>query len=374
MTMRSGISTAEISIRWPSRSKAPPVVFETDEASPVTYESDGPPDRRDREGGEWGVVEKEPPDPRELVHPVYLDLPMLASFDAALNPLKDVRGADTVTDANKAALEASLEAKGALLAASMKAGAKGSLGQESSTQSEYEFVFQRTDASLFNHIRTQLAGRVWMLPEVASGDPPDNHRIEVGQLVEMRGQILANPLDRLLENYDRVLPWAGLQPHAPSKQANDVPRDWRAFGRRSVGSVLNRFVAEKKNDTRLLGIIRDQVASNTVRDLVLRIEGEPPRWAVLVVANRYFTRETADYVLDGEFTVLGKVTRVFHEGARVKITRRTALGSMPEDRAKQFLARLRSDLLETGGALPDARMRSLVPLPAVQIVPLAIFV
>jgi len=127
--------------------------------------------------------------------------------------------------------------------------------------------------------------------------------------------------------------------------------------------------------------MRADLQQARVRDLLMWSDEHPKVRVVLVVSTELFTPRTADYLRDGEFTVLGEVTRVVDQNAELDLTRRTALGIAP-DKARDLVRKFEAESRPFVG--PQKRRRdgdelteptpSTISGPAIQLVPLAIFV
>lgn len=148
----------------------------------------------------------------ELVHPVYLDASMLVSFSAALN--EGVSFESEVMERMQAAQEREGEASGRLsfsgLAAVFGLGADvsgRSRRQRSSEEGrETRVLRQHSEASLFNLLRHRLLSekRVTVVT-------PDTILAELapGQLVAVSGEVLGNPLAKILETLAAIAPFLG---------------------------------------------------------------------------------------------------------------------------------------------------------------------
>jgi hypothetical protein len=97
------------------------------------------------------------------------------------------------------------------------------------------------------------------------------------------------------------------------------------------------------------------------------IEG-PGLRAVLTMASEFFTPETAEYLRAGEFTAVGKVTRVLRGEDEISLVRRTVLGAAGAEVARDVVVKS----VEEGSFRVDT-FDPIIKPPAVQILPLAVF-
>lgn len=277
----------------------------------------------------------------ELVHPVYLDVPMLVSFVAAVEG--GVAFGSEETEKGATAQDRSREVAGRtkagfpLLGALVGMDASGRYGRRDQEQEskETKIVRQHTEASLFNLLRHELEreGRITM---IESKDQLEE--LEVGQLVEISGEIVGNPLEQMLELFLQILPYLGYDVEEltkpkkqKQKQANrENPRSGnparRAAANESLGNQGggNQDELSQEDIFGLFATMRQDLDKSSIRDLVLL--GEKDLRAVLTLSTEFLTGTAAEYLLGGRFSVVGKLTRVLNEGESINLTRRTALG------------------------------------------------
>jgi hypothetical protein len=90
---------------------------------------------------------------------------------------------------------------------------------------------------------------------------------------------------------------------------------------------------------------------------------------VLTVSTEYFTDATREFLREGEVKVMGKLTRILSNDEQINLSRRTLFG-ITGDNTAQSITRLFSED-------PNITFKTANPLvsgPAVQILPMAIFV
>ncbi len=314
----------------------------------------------------------------ELIHPVYLDTPMMVSFVAALEG--GVAYGDERTHRLLTATDRDREAGGRfgipLLSSLLSLDMSGRLAAKDHHEGaeEVKVVRRHTEASLFNLLRHRLVADSQIL---AVTDRTQLAQTTPGQLVEVSGDVVGNPLEQLFNLMRRILPYMGLDEEELRK-----PRKAKVGNRRS-GNPAKRAQAEQRQqgraDTdetedmsfeeviRMLFIMRDDLDNAAVRDLVLT--GPDDLRAVLTLSTEFLTDQTTDYLLGGRFTVLGKVTSVLAEDETINLTRRTALGVAGPDTARDMVESFTSDnelFVDIGDPIVEA--------PACQILPLALFV
>jgi hypothetical protein len=339
----------------------------------------------------------------ELVHPVYLDVPMMASFYAAL---------DLAIEQEQTSEGGTAGQREGSVGASAKVGLPGLpdfvsplklTAQAEIAESHYHeeslarrSIFQHTEASLFNRLRDSLAKRERILclatPNAGEGDAQGTRRLEVGCLVEVPGQIVRNPLDQILATYARIEPFAGAEESRRRRKQVKPPlfrRMWEAIASApTTETVGERIMNSDPAQAEFVTAMREDLELAGVRDLVMTPDASTGLSVIIVASSEFFSEKTAEYLLDGRFTVLGKVTSVFLDSREtIDLTRRTALGVSGQARAKKVVDQVvkkynlagrrspgRSRLAEAGRPVGPMTAEGAVQAPAIQVLPLAIFV
>lgn len=91
--------------------------------------------------------------------------------------------------------------------------------------------------------------------------------------------------------------------------------------------------------------------------------------AVLTVSSQYFSEATNERLRAGDFTVLGKATRILKDSGSINLARRTMMRVSGQDAAQSMIFAAAESV---GIAREEAN--SIVTAPAIQIVPMAIFI
>ncbi|MCW2919387.1 MAG: hypothetical protein JWN52_7455, partial [Actinomycetia bacterium] len=317
-----------------------------------------------------------------LVHPLYLDESMMISFLAYLEGGVAFEGEETVRSGKTGDRKVDGSGKfkfpliGALIGAEF--GASGSTSRKSEESAEYKAARHHTTASLFNALNAYLHedGLVIKLD-----DPNQLPALKTGQLVEVAGKYRGNPLEEVLALMGQLLSYMNLEEDASPNQEEELTA---AKAKRSKNPAIRSKAAElaaaeaspklvdeeeenSKAGLRILLKMREDIEKAPVHDLLVRtLTGLQ---AVLTVSSEYFTSATNEYLRAGEFVVLGKVTRILNGDDNINLTRRTVMGVAGPDVSRQLI----KDVTDN----PAFYLESTDPIisaPAVQILPMAIFI
>ncbi len=131
-----------------------------------------------------------------------------------------------------------------------------------------------------------------------------------------------------------------------------------------MGEQFREF--EQSIEMRFVRRMKEELESSPIHDVVLETASGVK--AVLTVSSDYYDAAVAERLSSGDFVVLGKVTRVLREGESINLSRRTVVGKMED---------VSDSVTDTMTNIPGFNLQSTEPFvryPAVQILPMAIFV
>lgn len=324
-----------------------------------------------------------------LAHPVYLDVPMMLSFLAHLEG--GVSTSEEAIERETGARERLLRGRAGFRLKFFTLG-DTDLSTEGSAQRRDESVFEsksqrhHTAASLFNLLYEYLVEDKQL---IALSGPDQLTDLRVGQLVELGGQYLGNPLEDILGFVKSVVPYF-LEQQQVQRDALAAAAE-KAKGTRSqrsgnpakkpaapaspqedLAEALQGVAAQMEDAGQAMGLrlairMAEDIDRVPVHDLLFRsVAGVQ---AVVTASSEYYSSSTNEYLRAGEFRVVGKVTRVVRDDDVINLTRRTVLGAAGSRVAQGAISSLKSG---EGFNLdvPDP----VVPAPAVQVLPMAIFV
>lgn len=361
-------------------------------------------------------------DGETLRYPLYLDVPMMVSFLATLengvsfeekvqtksgNKLQTSRGGEL------GAKVPPIPALSSLLSFDLRG--KLTIDRGSENSEELQMVRQHTEASLFNRLRNLLNA-----PEVDAvarlgNDAAQWETLRIGELVEITGEVIRNPLVEILSLYsrlmepvlvpqqeekrkkitrereelDRTIEARITRKTTPSKtppqrnsQSNASPADQQAVQlleqmlspellEAARREEINKQAAELDQQEQLMQIvrvIRDDVQAAHTQDVLLHLSDLPDHSCVLTLAgNSGFDKRHLDDLLGAELVVLGKVTKILREGETINLLRRSSLGFLSEAMGDELMK-----LRQIQGL--NLRLdRIQIKAPAIQLLPLAIF-
>lgn len=330
----------------------------------------------------------EQPTGYQLAHPVYLDVAMMISFLAYLEG--GVVTHEEATQKEAGAKERILKGR-AGLRARLPWALDAELGSEGSTQRRDEMSLesksarQHTAASLFNLLYEYLTEDDQL---ISLTEPSQLGELRTRQLVELTGEYLGNPLEDILAYVATVYPYVAEQQKAQLDAASETIEQLRKAQR--SGNPAKRAAAQAAGQE--LGVpdpadalaaltqqakegefgvnvalrMAEEIRHVPVHDLLFRVPSG--LHAVLTASSEYYSSEINEYLRAGEFRVIGKVTRIVTGDSTINLTRRTVLGVASPEIAKNLVASLETEDMKL--EVPDP----IVVAPAVQVLPMAIFI
>ncbi|MCA9829284.1 MAG: hypothetical protein R3B97_05840 [Dehalococcoidia bacterium] len=182
-----------------------------------------------------------------------------------------------------------------------------------------------------------------------------------GDFVEFAGELRVNPLSETLKAIGFVL-------DAISVFQNTSGRSTPGGKRQTVASQSLDFREIKRQ----LAAIQQLTDAPTTIDLIGAVLPVRTTTALITTEPEFFVDRSMSAVLDGTFRVVGKVTKVAaDDDAKLSMARGSALSRTGSPKLTEMLEGVIGALEQFGPAEP---LRVEISAPAVQVIPLAIFV
>lgn len=299
----------------------------------------------------------------DLVHPLYLDVPMMISFLAALEGggvafegEESARRSAGDERAREGGGRIGLPAISALFGIDLTG--RLSSGSKEEESRETKVLRRHTEASLFNLLRYRLLSE----ERVRHVSDLSKEEIGPGDLVEFGGEYIGNALQDIVDMFFKLLPYSDIEEEAEKQKKNR-----KKSGNPAVRAAAEQQQAADEGDAmtilRMFRIVHDDLETSKVEDVVLKGTNAQ---AVLTLSRDYLAAETQQQMVSARLHVIGKVSRVLQGSETVNLMRRSALGLMGPEVAEE--------LVESATNLGSVSIgHPIVKAPAVQIQPLAVF-
>lgn len=304
----------------------------------------------------------------ELVHPLYLNAPMMTSFLAALED--GVAFASDVVRKQQRQTETSGsgdQPESALPIASFDFNVRGQLlgSSVAGNTEEVKLLRQHTEASLFIRLRNTLKqGGLYKKLESAE----DYGSVQHSDLIEVSGQIVRSPLREVLDAFSRLGGFLDLVEPAPSRSQGRS--SGRGGGKPSTDTASSAIPPEVRQ---LFGRMKEDLEQSKVLDILMRPDAIPELTVVISLATEYMPEGALDNLLSGRFTILGKVTRKLQASETINLNQRTAFNFLSSESGTSPLDNAFENL-RSSPTLNISQTASIVGAPALQILPLAIYI
>jgi hypothetical protein len=317
-----------------------------------------------------------------LQYPLYLDVPMMISFLAALedgvtyeeNVHRRAQGRQIVS--GEAQARVSLPSLLSVLPFDLRGRLTG--GSATEETEELQLVKRHTEASLFNKLRDALY-RDKIVQELDQSVSNESEIIS-GMIVEAGGVVVRNPLEELLTLLERFRPLMPKSaPNPPSSQQPGRRRGQTQSKSQSSQASMAESADSSSASTPIdlattdpfiiFDWIREDLETSDLTDIVLETDHEFYPRIILTLLKDFGTGLTVDSLLGAEVGVIGKVSAVQTSGNAVNLLRRSILGFMPAEQQEKIFS-------GAGGQLGIASMSKYLEVqpPLIQIMPLAIFI
>jgi hypothetical protein len=239
-----------------------------------------------------------------------------------------------------------------------------------------KFMREHTAASLFNRLRARLKETPDAVKYI--GSPDSFGQLEGCVLAEMRGEIVGNPLNQILDLLSRIGPYIGIQLNDTSATPDVQPSSTRDHlgkgGKPRTTPTKTATPVNVANDdlnvTNFLRILKSEVDGSPVTDLLMQGTGEAK--AILTVNREILSPEVSAYLVGSRVNVLAKVSSILPGGESLNLLRRTAFGYAGRAIAEEMIGNF-DNIMSTSGQVDLALTRAVINGPAIQLLPLAIY-
>lgn len=284
--------------------------------------------------------------------PIYINekivIDMLAIIDDGFSKVSQINSVERNENSNKKIAGSNISS-GSIINKFLKIDFKGDLDNLSAKINKKSISKEKvhTNVSLLSKFRSYLIEKQMLKNRF------DIEQINLGDFVEIEGELQKNPLIDFLEAFIDIYKIA------------DIFVEPSQLGDRKI----NR--EKKENDQKIIKQIRsfsDELKHSGTIDFILSNEkGE----IVLSTQEQYLSNDNISEILGGTFKVLGKVIAICENDTEsINLLRKTTLSIMPEDYLEKMFATFKSDDMKELN-LPEFKTK--IKGPAMIVIPIAIY-
>lgn len=312
----------------------------------------------------------------DLIVPIYIDtnslLDLLASIEGGFSVVEKVTTqsltsrASSVEGTGEVGTEFGIPNVLSLLKINLGLSKSKQSGSEDRQQREAEKY--HTYGSLLFRLREYLDSHD-LIKRLETGEE-DWQEIRVSDFVEIHGAFQPNPLAGSLETFDRLFGilnlLSGDSGRSPKRQGPDKRQPSQP--QQNLASVNPQQLEQIRKFIR--GIL-DDIEQERIRTFVVDVTGLPRHRAVAIMFIDYLRDKTMTEINYKEFYLFGKVVRKIEatDESGIDLLSGTGLRGVGEDVLKQMVDALSS---VRDANLP--KIQTLISGPALEIVPIAVFV
>ncbi len=288
-----------------------------------------------------------------LIIPVYLNqrlvFDLIAMLQDGISTVTRVSSSDDVKSADKQRYGASFGLANAL-SSLLKIDVSGerTKGSEAATQTRLDTERVHTPSSLFQKLRGILSEKGALTKVTAEYKPVP------GDMVEFSTALKRNPLIQTMDTLVKLMELATAFADGPQKNQSKKDQQKEAV---KIKAQIETFMEGLK-------------AGETI-DVV----SDSSEWkykAVITLEQEYLNDPTMSDLVDGQFKVVGKVTRVIPDSNQsVSLLRKTSLSVLPSQTLKAIFDQISQAAASGDFQLPKIECE--IPGPVIQLIPIAIF-
>lgn len=302
---------------------------------------------------------------KDLIVPIYLNtdalLDLVASIEGGFALVEKVNTKISQNQDTERNIQGVIGISGALsnllgLKFDVLKGQKQGSGSETLNESERFHTY----GSLLHRFREYLKQNNLLVDFIDAN--VSKHEITPSDFIELRGNFQPNPLATSLISIDKLLQLIDLAPNT----STSLPKPNKTPNKQSQTSQMEGF---RKF---LQGMISD-LEPEGIRTYIITASTRDAYKGVATIFTKYLRDQSRTELTNRDFRVLGKIIQVIPNGSDIKIDllSGTGMGSLGEPIMQQLLTALVQ--MQTAG-LKMPQMQTEISAPAIQIVPIAIYV
>ena len=247
-------------------------------------------------------------DKNKLTIPIYLNtkivFDMIATIEDGFSEVKNIQTSSSKNKEDDA--DANIGTNN--LFALFSVGIKGNVKAESSNEQTIIEEKTHTTVSLFRKLKVNL--------EDAQLINRDENEFQIGDFIEIQGNLKTNPLIDMLSALKELMALACLFSDKNKKSQNNK----------------DRLMFDGKINAQLDGLINGLQADGK-KDIICETLGLK---AILTTDENYFLNNNMSEITDGNYKVLGKVVQICKESGEISLLRNTVFSKLRLDRMKDF--------------------------------------
>ena len=289
----------------------------------------------------------------QLIVPVYINekivLDMLAIMEDGFSMVSQVSYSEHKEGSSTQRVEAGVSTSATILSKLLKINMSGELAH-TGTSDQSENVSREkvhTNVSLLSKFRRFLVEENFLKSDF------DVKKIQIGDFIEVEGELQKNPLINYMEIFVDIFRMANIFAEKPQLGGKTQARNQRQQEDETIRQIKS-FAEELKHTGTIDFILTDQKGT-----------------VVLSAQEQYLSNDKISEILGGRFKVLGKVIAICRdETESIDLLRKTTLSVLSEDMITEMFSGFKNDDANQFN-LPELRTK--INGPAMIVIPFAIY-
>lgn len=288
-----------------------------------------------------------------LIIPVYINekivLDMLAIMEDGFSTVSQVNYTEHIEKNSSKKLEAAATTSATILSKLLKIDVSGGMSQTDNDGKDTNVVKEKvhTNVSLLSKFRNYLINEKILKSEL------DFSKIEVGDFIEVDGELQKNPLINYMDIFVDVFRLADIFSDEPQLGNKTQAKNQKQQDDKMVKQIKS-FTEELKHSGTIDFILSDDCGK-----------------IVLSVQEQYLTNDNVSEILGGHFKVLGKVICICqNENESIDLLRKTTLSILSEEMVTEMFSGLKNNDTQQFN-LPELVTK--ITGPAAIVIPVAIY-
>lgn len=281
----------------------------------------------------------------KLTIPIYLNtkivFDMLATIEDGFADVKNIQTSKNKNQVNDIETNIGTNNLFAFLNIGVRGNHKGTLNDGETIIEERT----HTPVSLFQQLKEQL--------ENAKFINRDINNLNIGDFVEVQGNLKNNPVIDMLSGFKEIITLANL--FTDNKPKNNKNRKEDVF-------------TDKRLNTQIDGLIKGLQADGK-KDIICEADKIN---IILPTDENYFLNNNMSEVTDGNYKILGKVIQICMEYGEISLLRNTVFSKLQLDKMNEF-QNLFSDPSLTQ-FVGEGGIKTVISAPVIMVIPIAIYI
>lgn len=282
-------------------------------------------------------------DKEKLTIPIYLNtkivFDMLATIEDGFSEVRNVQTSNSKTKEDETNADIGVSNVFSLLQI-------GFAGNRKRTNNDEQVITEEkthTTVSLFQKLKSALEENKYI--------KQDTDELLEGDFVELQGILKPNPLIDLLVNFKEII--------ALSNVFND------SKGNKSKSQKL----MENQTFNKQIEALINGLQGNGRKDIICKTDNME---IVVPTDENYFFNKSMCELTDGNYKILGKITKICGSGENISLLRNTAFSKFKLDKLNEFQDLLKEPSLSK--IIDPKDIKTVVEGPTLMVIPIAIYI